>query len=380
MTTSILEITDRGLYCSAGDFYVDPRVPVDRAVVTHAHTDHARWGCRRYLAARRSEHLLKMRMNDDAEFEFLAYGESVRIGGVDVSFHPAGHMLGSSQVRLEHRGQIAVVTGDYKLGSDPTCHTWQPVDCHLLVTESTFGLPVYRWAPEQTTVDEINDWWRTNADEGKCCVLYGYAVGKSQRMLSGLDPTIGPIYTHGAVEKGNEAYRKTGVELPETTYVGSIEGKHDFARGMVVAVPSANGTPWLRRFDRVSTAMASGWMAVRGARRRRAVDRGFVVSDHVDWPSLLKAVELCDPDTVWVTHGYSAVVARYLQQSGRDAEAIDSRGRSENDEDSAQLDAFQSDEIQTGTGQADTGQANADPREAVKSDDVDAGVRKGDHA
>ena len=272
-------------------------------------------------------------MNDDAEFQFLKYGDSISIRGVDVSFHPAGHMLGSAQVRLEHRGQVAVVTGDYKLGTDPTCESWQPVKCHLFVTESTFGLPVYRWQPEQTTVDSINDWWRATRDEGKCCVLYGYAVGKSQRLLAGLDSSIGPIYTHGAVEKGNEAYRKTGVELPETTYVGSVDFKHDWSGGMVIAVPSAHGSPWMRKFGAVRTAMASGWMGVRGARRRRSVDRGFIVSDHVDWPSLMKAVELCDPETVWVTHGYSATVARYLQENGRDARAIDSRVRSENEED-----------------------------------------------
>ena len=328
----LLQTTDLGLFCPTGDFYVDPQRPVDRAVVTHAHTDHARWGCKNYLAAAPSEHLLRMRMNDDAEFQFLQYGDSISINGVDISFHPAGHMLGSAQVRLEHRGKVAVVTGDYKLGTDPTCEPWQPVKCDLLVTESTFGLPVYRWQPEQVTVDSINGWWRATRDEGKCCVLYGYAVGKSQRLLAGLDPSIGPIYTHGAVEKGNEAYRKTGVELPETTYVGSIEGKHDWSGAMVIAVPSAHGSPWMRKFGAVRTAMASGWMAVRGARRRRSVDRGFIVSDHVDWPSLMKAVELCDPETVWVTHGYSATVARYLQENGRNAKAIETRVRSEDDD------------------------------------------------
>ncbi|EMI52250.1 ligase-associated DNA damage response exonuclease [Rhodopirellula sallentina] len=333
---SLLQSTQRGLYCPVGDFYVDPRVAVNRAVVTHAHTDHARWGCRHYLAASPSEHLLRMRMNDDAEFEFMPYGESVTVGGVDVSFHPAGHMLGSAQVRLEYRGEVVVVTGDYKLGADPTCESWQPIPCHLLVTESTFGLPVYRWEPDEVTSGQINQWWRESRDAGLCCVLYGYAVGKSQRLLAGLDPSIGTIYTHGAVEKGNEAYRRTGVKLPETVFVGDLDRKHNFTGGMVVAVPSANGTPWLRRFGKVSTAMASGWMAVRGARRRRAVDRGFIVSDHVDWPSLLEAVRSCDPDTVWVTHGYTAAVARYLQENGRDAVAIDSRSRSESDEDRSQ--------------------------------------------
>ncbi|SMP67133.1 putative mRNA 3-end processing factor [Neorhodopirellula lusitana] len=345
----ILESTPNGLYCSQGGFYVDPSRPVRRAVVSHAHTDHARWGSRHYLAATRSEHLLRMRMSDEAEFQFLNYGESVTIGGVKVSFYPAGHMLGSAQVRLEHRGRVEVVTGDYKLGADPTCESWEPIRCHLLVTESTFGLPIYRWEPDHVTTTAINDWWRESRDAGKCCLLYGYAVGKSQRLLAGLDPEIGPIYTHGAVEKGTEAYRQSGVAMPATTYVGSIEGKHDWKGGMVVAVPSAHGTPWMRKFGRVSTAMASGWMAVRGSRRRRSVDRGFVVSDHVDWPSLLQAVEACDPETVWVTHGYTAVVARYLNEQGQHAEILDSASRGEQEEEAAT--SMQSNDRQ-----------NADPR------------------
>ena len=272
-------------------------------------------------------------MSAEAEFQFAEYGESLTIGGVSVSFHPAGHMLGSAQVRLEYRGQVAVVTGDYKLGTDPTCQSWEPLSCHLLVTESTFGLPVYRWPPAEQTMNSINEWWRQNREASKCSVLYGYAVGKSQRLLAGLDPSIGPIYTHGAVEKGCEAYRQSGVELPPTTYVGSIEGKHDWRGGMVVAVPSAHGSSWMRKFGRVSTAMASGWMALRGTRRRRSVDRGFVVSDHVDWPSLLSAIQQCDPDSVWVTHGYSAVVARYLADQGRDAHAMPGYSRGEGEED-----------------------------------------------
>ncbi|TWU26295.1 Metallo-beta-lactamase superfamily protein [Novipirellula galeiformis] len=331
----LLQTTDRGLYCAAGDFYIDPQRPVDRAVVTHAHSDHARWGCRRYLAVSESEHLLRMRMSSDAEFQFLRYGESVTIGGVNLRFHPAGHMLGSAQVRLEYRGKVAVAMGDHKLGRDPTCKSWEPVKCHLLVTESTFGLPVYRWQPEQVTTDVINQWWRESRDDGKCSVLYGYAVGKSQRLLAGLDPSIGPIFTHGAVEKGTEAYRKTGVDLPNTTYVGSVTGKRDWSGAMVVAVPSAHGSTWMRKFGRISTAMASGWMAVRGARRRRSVDRGFVVSDHVDWPTLIEAVEACDPDTLWVTHGYSAVVARYFQERGRDAHVVNSPVRGEAEADAA---------------------------------------------
>lgn len=330
---ALLEVTDRGLFCPIGGFYIDPRQPVSWAVVTHAHSDHARPGCRNYLAAQTGEHLLRMRMEENAELAFLPYGQSRTINGVSVSFHPAGHILGSAQVRLEYRGQVVVVSGDYKLGDDPTCESWEPVKCHLFVTESTFGLPIYRWQEDAIVRDSINDWWRKNRDTDKCSILYGYAIGKSQRLLASLDSSIGPIYTHGAVENGCQAYRASGVNLPPTTYVGSVTGKHNWAGAMVLAVPSAHGTSWMRKFGSVSTAMASGWMAVRGSRRRRAVDRGFVMSDHVDWPSLLAAVSACAPQEVWVTHGYSHAVARYLQEQGLEARAIGSTSRTEADED-----------------------------------------------
>jgi putative mRNA 3-end processing factor len=329
---TLLKLTDQGLYCEVGDFYIDPSHPVPRAVVTHAHSDHARWGCNWYLASKKSQHLMRMRLGNDAQMEFLEYGESVSVGGVKVSLHPAGHILGSAQVRIEYQGRVEVVTGDYKLGSDTTCESFEPIRCHLLVTESTFGLPVYRWSAQEEVFDSINDWWRATAAQGQCCVLYAYAVGKSQRLLAGLDPTIGPIFTHGAVEKGCAAYRKSHIDLPQTTYVGSITGKRDFAGALVLAVPSAHGTTWLRRFGKVSTAMASGWMTVRGSRRRRSMDRGFALSDHVDWPSLMQAVDESDPETVWVTHGYSAVVARYLREKGRDAQALESVQRDAEEE------------------------------------------------
>lgn len=231
----LLQLTDAGIYCPAGGFHIDPTRPVPRAVITHAHSDHARWGCRHYLAVRPAEHLLRMRLRDDAEFQFADYGEVTYVGGVRVSFHPAGHILGSAQVRLEHRGRVAVVTGDYKLGEAPTCRPWEPVACQLLVTESTFALPVYRWQRQAAVTDAINEWWRAARDTGTCCILYGYSVGKSQRLLAGLDPSIGPIYTHGAVAKGTDAYRRSGVQLPATTPVASISGKHVWRGGLVLA-------------------------------------------------------------------------------------------------------------------------------------------------
>ncbi|MEM6364122.1 MAG: ligase-associated DNA damage response exonuclease [Planctomycetota bacterium] len=324
----MLEVNENGLYCRQGDFYIDPWRPVSRAVITHGHSDHARFGSRHYLAARDGESILRMRLapegsGNEAEFDFVDYGESRRVGGVRISLHPAGHMLGSAQVRLEHRGRVAVITGDYKLQSDSTCADFEPIQCDLLVTESTFGLPIYHWADDADVFEQINRWWASAKQHSKCCILYGYAVGKSQRLLSGLDPSIGPIYTHGAVEKGVQAYRSGNVDLPDTQLVSEMPKKHDWSGGMVVAVPSAHGTPWMRKFKRVSTAMASGWMAVRGQRRRRAVDRGFVLSDHVDWSGLLTAVDQSEANEVWVTHGSTDVVARYLRESrGIDAKPL----------------------------------------------------------
>ncbi|MFN3192987.1 MAG: ligase-associated DNA damage response exonuclease [Aureliella sp.] len=323
MAAPLLENSPKGLYCPAGDFFVDPIAPVERAVITHAHADHARAGSKNYLASCESEHLLRYRLGEGAEFDFLPYGEPIIHGGVQISLHPAGHILGSSQVRLEYKGQVAVVTGDYKLGSDATCRSWEPIRCDLLVTESTFGLPVFRWPSQESVFLQINEWWRSAAEAGRCCLLYAYAVGKSQRLLAGLDPGIGDVYTHGAVEKGTEAYRRSGVVLPTTKYVGDFVDKKDWAGSLVLAVPSAHGTTWTRKYGRSTSAMASGWMAVRGSRRRRSVDRGFVLSDHVDWPTLLDAVSACEPSEIWVTHGSAAVVARYLGEKGYRSEVLE---------------------------------------------------------
>jgi putative mRNA 3-end processing factor len=327
----LLEQTERGLYCAAGDFYVDPWQPVERAVITHAHGDHARWGSRRYLCSREGERVLRTRLGPEASIRAVEFGETLEVNGVRLSLHPAGHILGSAQVRIEHRGQVWVVSGDYKTEPDPTCTPFEPVRCHGFVTESTFGLPIYRWAPQRETFAGIDVWWRANAAQGKASLLYGYALGKAQRLLAGVDPSIGPIYEHGAVARLTQDYRDSGVALPPTTYAGSQPRGHDWGGALVIAPPSAHGTPWMRRFGAVSSAFASGWMRVRGQRRRRAVDRGFVVSDHVDWPSLLEAISATGAETVWVTHGYREPVVRWLRLQGLDALAVASRWEGEDD-------------------------------------------------
>lgn len=331
MAADVLCLTDRGLYCPAGDFYIDPWKPVDRAVITHAHSDHSRWGMGRYLCSQEGERPLRLRVGEEASIDTLAFGAAVTLNGVHVSMHPAGHILGSAQVRVEHQGQVVVVSGDYKTEPDPTCTPFEPVRCHTFITESTFGLPIYRWRPQNEIFEGINAWWRANQAAGKCSILMGYTLGKSQRALAGVDSSIGPIFLHGSIQAMTNAYRQSGVVLPDTGHVMAMPKGFDWSQALVIAPPSANATPWMRRFGDLSTAFMSGWMAIRGARRRRAVDRGFVLSDHVDWPSLMQAIGETGAESVWVTHGYSAVVVRYLEEQGLDARVLATSWEGEQD-------------------------------------------------
>jgi putative mRNA 3-end processing factor len=331
----LLQSTDAGLYCAPGDFYVDPWRPVERAIVTHAHADHACAGCGRYLASRDGLAVLKARLGDSAEISTLAHGETIDVNGVRVSLHPAGHILGSVQVRVEHRGEVWVVSGDYKVEADPTCAPFEIVDCHTFISESTFGLPVYRWPAQDAVIDGIATWWRANQDAGMASLLFAYALGKSQRILAGLaarGSLPGPIYTHGAVEAMTAAYRQSGINLPVTTHVSAAPPRNDWSKALIVAPPSAQGSPWVRRFGAVSTGFASGWMRIRGTRRRRAMDRGFVLSDHVDWPSLMATIEATGAETIFLTHGYTSAVARWLTERGKHASVLPTRYSGELDD------------------------------------------------
>lgn len=321
-----------GLYCPPGDFYIDPWRPVERAVITHAHGDHARRGMGRYLASADSEGVLRARLGQDIALQTLAYGASLEHHGVRLSLHPAGHVLGSAQVRIEYRGQVWVASGDYKVEPDATCAPFEPVRCHTFISESTFGLPIYRWPAQAEVFREINDWWRANAAGGRTSVLFCYAFGKAQRLLHGLDAGIGPILVHGALEPLNRAYREAGVALPETGHASDFKRNDPtLGRALVLAPPSAGGSPWMRRFGDYADAFASGWMLLRGTRRRRGVDRGFVLSDHADWPGLLQAIAATGAERVMVTHGSVNVLVRYLCEQGLDARAFDTEYGGEDD-------------------------------------------------
>jgi putative mRNA 3-end processing factor len=321
----LLQVTEAGLYCPRGDFYVDPWRRVSRAVITHAHADHARWGCDRYLCAAAGKTVLRTRLGGNAVIDTLRYGESLSINGVNVSLHPAGHVLGSAQVRIEHGGVTWVVTGDYKLQADPTCAAFEPVRCDVFVTESTFGLPVYRWQEPAAIAAEIDAWWRMNRDAGRTSVILAYALGKAQRLAAMVDPSIGPIVAHGAVMKLVEAYRASGVRLPSIDRVPPRARRVGNGRALVIAPPSVMGGSWLKLFGESSVAMASGWMLLRGVRRRRGFDRGFVVSDHADFPGLVAAVEASGARRVLATHGFADAFARFLRDRGLDASVLPTR-------------------------------------------------------
>ena len=327
--TIALEVTEAGLYCAAGDFHVDPWQPVPRALITHAHADHARTGSAAYLATLEGLPLLYARLGPDASIETLRYGERRRIGSVDVSFHPAGHVLGSAQIRIAGDTATIVVSGDYKLAPDPTCTPFEPVHCDVFVTESTFGLPIFRWDEPDATMRAIAAWWTANHSAGEASVLFAYALGKAQRILAGLAGMLGtlpgPVYCHGAVERINAAYRDAGVVLPPTLPVAELPAGTAFGGALIVAPPSAQGSPWMRRFEPCRTAFASGWMAIRGTRRRRNLDRGFVLSDHADWPAVNAAIGASGASDIRVTHGYSAELVRWLTETGRTASRLDTR-------------------------------------------------------
>lgn len=316
----LLSFTPAGFYCAAGDFYIDPWRPVSRALITHGHADHARPGHGAYLCTDLAAPVLQHRLGD-IRVETLPYGAAQDIGGVTVSFHPAGHVPGSAQIRVARGGEIWVVSGDYKLEADGLSTPFEPVPCQHFITESTFGLPVFRWQPQADIARQINDWWRDCAAVGKTAMLGAYSLGKAQRLLTLLDAQ-GPILTHGAVEATNTVMRAQGIALPETIQVTPETKREDFPGALVIAPPSALNSSWARRFGARETGFASGWMALRGIRRRRGGDRGFVISDHADWPGLLSATKETGAENIYITHGYTDIFAWHLNEIGYNAQVV----------------------------------------------------------
>lgn len=312
----LVTVRPEGMHCAAGDFFIDPWRPVPRAVITHGHGDHARVGMGEYHTTREGLPILQWRLGEQV-YHPHAYGDRFQLGDTVVSLHPAGHVLGSAQVRIEHGGEVWVVSGDYKRNPDPTCAAFEVLPCDTFVTEATFGLPIYRWPDTAGVALEIAAWRDECAREGNAAILYCYGLGKSQRLLAELDACMdGPVYVHGAIATGVEVYRAAGIRMIDTVKVSDTPKVADFAGQLVLAPPSAAGSTWVRRFRGAQHGFASGWMRVRGNRRRRNYDRGFVVSDHADWPDLLRTVRETGARRVIATHGNTDALVRALNESG----------------------------------------------------------------
>lgn len=329
---ALITFTDKGLYCPVGDFYIDPWKPVPKALITHGHSDHSRWGHGHYLATEASVPIIRHRLGE-ISIHGVAFGEVIRINGVNVSFHPAGHIIGSAQIRVEYRGEIWVVSGDYKPEPDDISETFELVRCDHFITESTFGLPVFNWKNQQDIFADMKNWWQDNQQAGKTSLICAYSLGKAQRIIQGLGADIpGRIFTHGAVENMNEVLRNAGIPLRETTQITRETKKEELLGQLIITPPSAIGSPWMKKFKNPVVAMASGWMAMRGARRRRAADKGFILSDHADWNGLNNVIKATGAENIYVTHGYTEIFSQWLNESGYNARVVRTEYGAESEE------------------------------------------------
>lgn len=317
----LIEFTDKGLYCRKGSFYIDPWKPVDRAIITHAHSDHARWGNKYYLSHHFTKPILQLRLGDN-NYESIGWNEPVQMNSVKISLHPAGHIIGSSQVRIEYAGEVWVVSGDYKTENDGISEAFEPVACHVFITESTFGLPIYKWKPQQEIFSDIKHWVKENNASGRTSVLIAYSLGKAQRILAPLNETGLPIFLHGAVHNVHEVLVQTGFNLPAVQRVIPATTKNETQGNIVIAPSGADGSAWIKRFSPYSVGVCSGWMQVRGNKRRRNADAGFALSDHADWEGLLNSVKATGAEKVFATHGFQASFSRYLNEQGIEAGEI----------------------------------------------------------
>lgn len=310
---NLISFTEKGLYCEKGGFYIDPWNPVERAIITHGHGDHAYFGHKYYLCHTYTRPILQLRLGDN-NYEVLNWNETIHIHGVKVSLHPAGHIIGSSQVRLEYNGEVWVVSGDFKVEDDGLSGRFEPVKCHTFITESTFGLPIYKWKPQQHIYDDITTWITKNKENGKTSVLLAYSLGKAQRVLQAIKETTQTIYAHGAIFNMQRTLIEAGWDLTPVVRVTPDTPKELLKSTVVIAPPSADGTSWMKKFQPHSVGVCSGWMQVRGNARRRNVDAGFPLSDHADWDGLIQAVKATGAERVFVTHGFQAAFSRYLNE------------------------------------------------------------------
>lgn len=318
---SLLQFTNKGLYCPQGDFYIDPWLPVDRAVITHGHGDHARWGMKHYLCHTYTKPVLQARISADISVETLAYGESKMINGVKVSLHPAGHIIGSSQIRMEYNGFVSVAAGDYKTEDDLISTPLEIVKCNEFVTESTFGLPIYNWLPQKEIFTNLQNWISLNRSKNKTSIFIAYSLGKAQRLMKATEG-IAPVFVHNSVHRLNEAIESIGLHLPSCNIWNAATDKNLLMGNIVILPPSLLGTNVIKKIPNGAIAICSGWMQVRGSRRWQSVDAGFAISDHADWNGLIDTIKATQAEKVYVTHGFTATFAKYLNSIGFNAEEV----------------------------------------------------------
>lgn len=327
---SLIQFTDKGLYCTAGNFYIDPWKPVDKAIITHAHSDHAFGGSKKYLCHSLTKPILQLRLGA-GNYQATEWTEPHFIDGVKVSLHPAGHIIGSSQVRLEYKGEVWVFTGDYKIEDDGISGTYEPVKCNTLITESTFGLPIYKWKPQQIIYEDIKNWILKNKEQEKTSVLIAYSLGKAQRVLNALKDITDTVYAHGAIYNMQQLMDALGYKFVNVKRVTPETTKQELQNAIVIAPPSADGTKWMTKFIPYRGGICSGWMQVRGNQRRRNADKGFALSDHCDWDDLLTSVKSTGAEKVFVTHGFHSVFSKYLNEIGIEAEEVKTQYGNEED-------------------------------------------------
>ena len=309
------------MYCPLGDFFIDPWYPVERAVITHGHGDHARWGMKHYLCHNDTGPILQSRIGQDISLETLAYGEYKTINGIKLSLHPAGHIIGSAQIRLEHEGFVSVVAGDYKTEDDGITTPIEIVKCNEFVTESTFGLPIYNWLTQQQIFNELKNWISLNQSKNKTSIFIAYSLGKAQRLMKAIEG-IAPVFVHSSIQKLNTAIESTGIKLPSCRLWNDEVDKTILQGNIIILPPSLLGTNVIKKIPNGATAICSGWMHVRGSRRWQSVDAGFAISDHADWNGLLSTVKTTGAEKVFVTHGYTATFSKYLNEIGLDAQEV----------------------------------------------------------
>jgi putative mRNA 3-end processing factor len=318
---ALITFTNKGLYCPLANLYIDPWRPVQNAIITHGHSDHACAGSTNYLCHTKTAPILNLRLGKH-NYKTMPWGQSITINGVKISMHPAGHIIGSSQIRLEHNGEVWVFSGDYKTENDGISGAFEPITCHNFITESTFGLPIYNWLPQAAIYNQIQQWVLQCFANNKNAIIIAYSLGKAQRVIEAVAAITQNIYAHGAVYNMQQTLIEAGEKLQPVNKITLQETKSQLKNAVIIAPPGAEGTTWLKKLMPYSLAICSGWMQVRGNARRRNADQAFVLSDHADWTGLLQAVKATQAQNIYVTHGFTASFSKYLNELGLHAQEI----------------------------------------------------------